>query len=50
MKTISSTRRDFIKTASLAAAGLTILPSQVAFPREIDAKVRLGFIGVGAQE
>src|SRR6266850_4637925 len=47
MKTISSTRRDFIKTASVAAAGFTILPSHVAFPKEIDAKVRLGFIGVG---
>src|SRR6267154_4466544 len=47
MKTISPTRRDFIKTASLAAAGLTILPSGVAFPNEADAKVRLGFIGVG---
>jgi len=47
MKTISPTRRDFIRTASLATAGLTLLPSQVAFPKEIDAKVRLGFIGVG---
>jgi predicted dehydrogenase len=43
----SHSRRDFIKTAALAGAGLTILPSHIAFPKEKDGKVRLGFIGVG---
>lgn len=44
---MNTTRRNFIKTSTVAGLGLTILPSSVAFPKEKDAKVRLGFIGVG---
>jgi predicted dehydrogenase len=43
----NTTRRSFIKTAALASAGLTILPGSIAFPKDKDGKVRLGFIGVG---
>lgn len=46
MKTTTN-RRDFIKTSSLAVAGLTILPSHTVLPKTKDAKARLGFIGVG---
>jgi predicted dehydrogenase len=42
-----STRRSFLKQTALAGAGLTILPSKVVFPKDKEAKVRLGFIGVG---
>ncbi len=45
MKPNTPTRRDFIKTTSMAAAGLTLLSSTVA--ESADTKVRLGFIGVG---
>ena len=44
---MSSTRRNFIKTTAAAGLGLSILPSHVAFPKDADGKVRLGFIGVG---
>lgn len=43
----TSTRRNFIKTTAAAGIGLSILPSHVAFPKDADGKVRLGFIGVG---
>jgi predicted dehydrogenase len=39
-------RRDFLKTASIAGAGFTILPSSVVNAKDA-GKVRLGFIGVG---
>lgn len=44
---MNTTRRNFIKTSTVAGLGLTILPSSVAFPKDKDSKVRLGFIGVG---
>lgn len=44
---MNSTRRNFIKSASLAGAAFTILPSQVVRSQQQDKKVRLGFIGVG---
>lgn len=43
----SSSRRNFIRTTAAAGLGLTILPSHIAFPKDKDTKVRLGFIGVG---
>ncbi len=46
MKT-TSTRRDFIKAATLAGAGLSILPSHFVFGKEKETKIKLGFIGVG---
>jgi predicted dehydrogenase len=39
-------RRTFIASGSLLAAGITILPSDIVFGRNMD-KVRLGYIGVG---
>ena len=42
-----SSRRNFLKTSAVAGMGLTLLPSHIAFPREKETKVRLGFIGVG---
>ena len=42
-----NSRRDFIKTAAFAGAGLTILPSQTIFANDKESKLRLGFIGVG---
>ncbi len=40
-------RRNFIKTAAIAGAGLTVMP-HVAFGRNYsDTKVKLGFIGLG---
>lgn len=41
-------RRDFIKNGAVASAGFTILPSGTLFAKDV-AKVRLGFIGVGAR-
>jgi predicted dehydrogenase len=41
-----TTRRDFIKTTAAASVGASILPS-FGFSKEVDQKVRLGFIGVG---
>lgn len=41
-------RRDFIKSSTIAAAGLTILPSGSLFA-SVNSKVRLGYIGVGAR-
>ena len=41
-------RRDFIKNSSVAAAGITILPSGSLFAKDTK-KVRLGYIGVGAR-
>src|SRR5262245_37361651 len=40
------TRRDFLKTTSMAAAGAAIIPSS-SFASAPATKVRLGFIGVG---
>ncbi len=45
MKT--TTRRKFIKSAALASAGFTILPSSAVLSKNQASKVRLGFIGVG---
>ena len=42
-----NSRRHFIKTAAIAGAGLTILPSQTIFAKGKESKLRLGFIGVG---
>lgn len=42
-----TTRRDFIKAASLTGIGLTILPSGVLFSKQKEEKVRIGLIGVG---
>jgi hypothetical protein len=47
MSAADFTRRSFIKSAAIAATGLTILPSSSIFSQGKDAKVRLGFIGVG---
>jgi predicted dehydrogenase len=44
---MNTSRRNFIKTSTVAGLGLSILPSSVAFPKDKEAKVRLGFIGVG---
>ena len=44
--TMNSSRRDFMKTTAIAGLGFTILPSTV-FSKNIETKVRLGFIGVG---
>src|SRR6187551_1458038 len=43
----STTRRDFLRTAAAAGAGAMILPSHIVFSKDKEAKVRLGFIGVG---
>src|SRR5215216_3472762 len=40
-------RRSFIKTAAVAGTAFSILPSGTLFSKDKDAKVRLGFIGVG---
>lgn len=44
---MNTSRRNFIRTSTVAGIGLSILPSSVVFPKDKDAKVRLGFIGVG---
>ncbi|HRI78370.1 MAG TPA: Gfo/Idh/MocA family oxidoreductase [Cyclobacteriaceae bacterium] len=40
-------RRDFIRTAAIAGAGLSILPTKNVLSFDADQKLRLGFIGVG---
>lgn len=40
-------RRNFIKTAAIAGAGLTVLPHIALGKKQSDTKVRLGFIGLG---
>jgi predicted dehydrogenase len=40
-------RRDFIKTTGLLGAGVALLPGQSVLGESADAKLRLGFIGVG---
>src|SRR5687768_14262731 len=47
MKTTTTTRRDFLRTATIAGAGISILPSTILSGKDADTKVRLGFIGVG---
>lgn len=47
MKTNKTTRREFIKASAIAGAGFTILPSNIAFSKDAEPKLRLGFIGVG---
>lgn len=42
-------RREFIKSSAIATAGITILPSGTVFAKSDAAKVRLGYIGVGAR-
>lgn len=42
-------RRNFIKNTALTVAGVTILPSGVVFAKSNQAKVRVGYIGVGAR-
>ena len=44
---MKTSRRDFIKTAAVAGAAFTILPSSIVNAKDKDGKVRLGFIGVG---
>jgi predicted dehydrogenase len=44
---MKSSRRSFIKTAAIAGAGVSILPSQILFSKNKETKARLGFIGVG---
>ncbi|HMG93685.1 MAG TPA: Gfo/Idh/MocA family oxidoreductase [Chryseolinea sp.] len=46
MKTTITTRRDFLK-ATIATAGISILPSTILLGKDAETKVRLGFIGVG---
>jgi predicted dehydrogenase len=46
MKTTTTTRRDFLK-ATIAGAGMSILPSTLLSGKDLETKVRLGFIGVG---
>lgn len=41
------TRKDFISTTAVTAAGLLLLPSDVVFGRTPGQKVKLGFIGTG---
>jgi hypothetical protein len=45
--TITTNRRNFIKTTAAAGLGLSIIPSGIVFGKDKDTKVRLGFIGVG---
>jgi hypothetical protein len=45
MKT--TTRRDFLKKATIAGAGISILPTTMLSAKNAQTKVRLGFIGVG---
>src|SRR6266516_4609155 len=40
-------RRDFIKSTTMAGAAFSILPSNLVFSKSPESKVRLGFIGVG---
>jgi hypothetical protein len=47
MSTLDSSRRSFIKQAAMTATGLSLLPSTSLFSQDRNAKVRLGFIGVG---
>lgn len=44
---MKSKRRDFLKTAAIAGAGFTILPSSILKANSAAPTVRLGFIGVG---
>ena len=44
---LSVSRRDFIRSAALAGAGLSLLPSATWGALDKTSKVRLGFIGVG---
>ena len=44
---MTTTRRDFIKTTAVATLGVSILPAPYTLSRDDNAKVRLGFIGVG---
>ena len=46
METTTTTRRDFLK-ATIAGAGISILPSAMLGATSPQTKVRLGFIGVG---
>lgn len=41
------TRKDFISTTAVTAAGVLLLPSDVVFGRTPGQKVKLGFIGTG---
>src|SRR6478752_6835461 len=43
----STSRRDFIKTTTLAGVGFSMLNSNILFAKDKEPKVRLGFIGVG---
>ncbi len=47
MKNSTTSRRDFIKSTAIAGAGLSIIPSGVLFAKEVEPRVRVGFIGVG---
>lgn len=41
------TRKDFISTTAVTAAGMLLLPADVVFGRTTNLKVKLGFIGTG---
>jgi predicted dehydrogenase len=44
---MKTSRRHFIKTATITGAGISLLPSHLVFADTKTPKVRLGFIGVG---
>jgi hypothetical protein len=46
MKKTTTTRRDFLR-ATIAGAGIAMLPSEILSAKDAETKVRLGFIGVG---
>lgn len=47
MNGTTTSRRNFVKSATLAAAGVAILPSRIAFGGQAEPRLRMGFIGVG---
>jgi hypothetical protein len=47
MNRITTSRRNFVKTATLAGAGIAILPSRIVFAGQAEPRLRMGFIGVG---
>jgi len=44
---MKNNRRDFIKTASIAGAGIALAPNIAFGGNPSETKVRLGFIGLG---
>lgn len=43
----SSTRRDFVKDAGVAAAGWTIIPPESVYGTPVNSKTRVGLLGCG---